>query len=109
MEMAPIAEVALDLSTSNDKMWARLYAPQREDPSGDWSCTFEIEAPISIRRTIYGVSSLQAIVLALKTMAAYLYGSDAYQNKEIGLDGDFGGNLSLPAPSAFLDIAPYPF
>jgi hypothetical protein len=109
MEMGPIAEVAFDLADSNDKMWARLYAPELEQTSGDWSCRIQIDAPISVRTTIHGVSSLQAIALALKTMAAYLYGSDAYKNKEIGLHGDFGGNLLIPAPALFLDIAPYPF
>ena len=107
--MGPIAEVAFDLSTSDEKMWARLYRPEQDQPSGDWSCTFEIDAPISARRTIYGVSSLQSIALAMKTMSAYLYGSEAYKNKQFGLGGEFGGNLSLPAPSVFLDIAPYPF
>jgi hypothetical protein len=109
MPVAPVAQVAFDLSHSQDKMWARLYAPEREHPTADWSCTFEIDAPISIRRTIYGVSSLQAVTLALKTMAAYLYGSEAYENKQIGLGGEFGGNLSIPAPHEFLDVAPYPF
>jgi hypothetical protein len=107
--MAPIAEVALDLSYTKGKMWARIYPPEQEEVSGDWSCSFEIDAPISIRRTIYGVSSLQALVLALKTMAAHIYGSDAYRNKELGIDGEFGGNLSIPAPAVLLDIAPFPF
>lgn len=107
--MRPIAEVAFDLSDSEDKMWVRLHAPQLEQLSDDWSCTFEIGAPISVCRTIYGVSSLQAIVLAMKTMAAYLYGSEAYRNKEFGLGGEFGGDLSIPAPAAFLDVAPFPF
>jgi hypothetical protein len=109
MEMGPIAEVAFDLSYAEDKMLARVYPPEREQISEDWSCMFEIDAPISIRRTIYGVSSLQALVLALKTMAAYLYGSEIYRNKQLGIYGEFGGNLSIPAPAAFLDAAPFPF
>jgi hypothetical protein len=109
MQTDPVAEVAFDLYNSEDKMWARLYAPEQEHPTADWFCAFEIEAPISIRRTIYGVSSLQAMVLALKTMAAYLYGSEAYESKQIGIGGEFGGHLSIPAPHEFLDIAPYPF
>jgi len=88
-------------------MWARLYAPE---PHGqDWACTFEIDAPIAVQRTIYGVSSLQALVLGLKTLAGYLYGSDLYRNKQLGLHGEFGGHLSIPAPSEFLKDAPFPF
>lgn len=107
--MVPIAEVALDLSYTEEKMWARIYPPEQVGVSEDWSCSFEIDAPISVRRTIYGVSSLQALVLALKTMTAHIYGSEAYRNKELGIDGEFGGDLSIPAPSEFLDVAPFPF
>lgn len=109
MQAKPVAEIAFDLALSDDKMWARLYSPEQVYGGTDWACTFEIDAPISVRRTIQGVSSLQALVLALKTMSAYLYGSEAYQKKQFGLSGELGGNLSLPAPSIFLDVAPYPF
>ena len=109
MKTGPVAEIAFDLSFSTDKMWARLYAPEREFSGADWACAFEIDAPISVRRTIYGVSNLQALVLGLKTMSVYLYGAEAYKNSQFGLDGEFGGNLSIPAPSTLLGDAPYPF
>ena len=109
MRSGPVAEIAFDLSDSDEKMWVRLHAPEQARSGADWACTFEIDAPISVRRTIYGVSSLQAMALALKVMAAYLYGSEAYANKQIGLGGEFGGNLSVPAPSELLSVAPYPF
>ena len=104
-----IAEDVFDLSNSAEKMRTRLYAPEHDRSTGDWHCTFEIDSPLSVRQTIFGVSSLQALVLALKVMAATLYGSDSYANKEFGFCGEFGGNLSLPAPATLLDIAPYPF
>jgi hypothetical protein len=109
MEIDPIAEVVFDLSFTEDKMGARVYPPEREQASGDWSCSFEIDGPISVRRTIIGVSSLQALMLALKTMSAYLYGSDLYERGELGIHGRFGESLSIPAPKEMLDIAPYPF
>ena len=107
--MGVIAEAAFDLSYSEDKMWVRLYAPEPEPNSEDWSCAFEIGAPISVARKLYGVSSLQALFLAMKTMSAYLYGSDIYKNKELGVCGQFGRDLSIAAPNSLLDIAPYPF
>jgi hypothetical protein len=107
--MGPVAEVAFDLSYSDDKMWARIFSPEQEQVSEDWSCIFEIDAPISIRRTIYGVSSLQALGLAMKTLSVYLYGSDLYKSGELGIYGEFGGYLTIPASKEFLDIAPYPF
>ena len=79
--MTPIAEIALDLSYPDEMVWVLVYAPQQESAADEWSCSFKIGPPLSVQRTIYGVSSLQAMVLALKTMSAY--GSDAYQNKEL--------------------------
>lgn len=105
--MEPIAEVAFDIADSDEKVWARLFAPQRHQ--GDWACTFEIDAPIDVKRTIYGVSSMQALVLGLKTLATYLYGSDEYRQRRLGIGGEFGGNLFVPAPAEFLKEAPYPF
>lgn len=109
MEIGPIAEVVFDLSYTEDKMGARVYAPERDQTSEDWSCSFEIDEPMSVRRTIFGVSSVQALTLALKTMSAYLYGSDLYKRGELGIYGRFGGSLSIPAPKEMLHIAPYPF
>ncbi len=105
--MEPIAEVAFDIVGSNEKVRARLFAPEHHER--DWACTFEIDAPIDVRRTIYGASSMQALVLGLKTLAGYLYGSEAYREKRLGIGGEFGGNLFVPAPAEFLKDAPYPF
>ncbi|MBS0331495.1 MAG: hypothetical protein JSS35_01885, partial [Proteobacteria bacterium] len=81
----------------------------RKETSEDWACVFEIDQPISVRQAVFGVSSLQALTLALKTMSAYLYGSDLYERGELGIYGQFGGSLSIPAPKEMLDIAPFPF
>ena len=105
--MAAIAELSFDLSYTDQKMAARLFAPIPE--GRNWTCRFEIEDPIGVSREIYGASSMQALCLSLKTLAAYLYGSDLYKNGELGIYGEFGGSLSLPAPQEFLKDAPYPF
>ena len=91
--MSPVAEITFDLSYTEGKMSARLYPPKPAPDSEDWACTFEIDAPIAVSRTIYGVSSIQALVLALKLMAAHLYGSEAYKKKEFGIYGEFGGGI----------------
>jgi hypothetical protein len=108
-KMVPVAEVAFDIVESDEKMWARVYVPERHPSSEDWACTFEIGPPMAITRTIYGVSSMQALILGLKILAAYLYGSPLYQEKRLGIHGEFGGDLSIPAPSAFLNDSPFPF
>jgi hypothetical protein len=107
--MGPIAEVVFDLSYTTDKMGIRLYVPEPVADSGDWACTFEIDEPLALRRTLYGVSSLQALVLALKSLSSNLYGSEVYRSGQLGLHGEFGGDLIIPATNLFLDIAPFPF
>ncbi|MFZ3006490.1 MAG: hypothetical protein WA047_09950 [Phenylobacterium sp.] len=107
--MTEIAAVDLDLSYTAEKVSVRLFAPEWNEEHGAWSCRFEISEPMALERTIYGVSSLQALTLGVKTLSAYLYGSDIYKNGELGVYGQFGGSLSIPAPQAMLDRAPFPF
>lgn len=107
--MTEIAAVEFDLSYTAEKMVLRVLAPERNRELGTWSCTFEIGDPINLKREIHGVSALQALFLAMKTLSAYLYSSDIYRRGELGIHGEFGGSLSIPAPKELLDIAPYPF
>ena len=103
-----VAEAKLDLLDSDRRMGVRLFKPQevRED---EWACTLEIDAPIELTRTIHGVSSMQALILALKTLSAYLYGSEEYRAGRLGIDGEFGGDLGLPATHWLHEVASYPF
>jgi hypothetical protein len=107
--MAEIAAVELDLSYTAAKVGVRLFAPEWDEEQETWSCRFEVGEPINVEREIYGVSSLQALFLGAKTLSAYLYGSDLYKNGELGIYGQFGGSLSIPAPQVMLDRAPFPF
>jgi len=97
----PIAEIAYDLAWTPDKMGVRLYAPEPVADADHWGCTFEIDEPLALRQTIYGICSLQAPVLALQSLSASLYGSNTYRNGELGLGGIFGGDLSIPAMITF--------
>jgi hypothetical protein len=104
-----IAAVEFDLSYTIAKMGVRLFAPTWNAEDGLWSCVFEIDDPINLEREIFGASSLQALILAIKTLSAYLYGSDLYKRAELGIHGKFGGDLFIPATQPFLEAAPYPF
>ena len=86
-----------------------IYKPRWAIRQNAWGCRFTIGTPLKVAETIYGENQVQALVLALKTSAAYLYGSDLYKRKRLGLYGVFGGDLGIPAPKLFLDVAPYPF
>lgn len=90
-------------------MGVRVFAPEWNAEYEMWSFTFEIDDPINLTRDIHGVSSLQALLLAMKTLLAYLYGSDLYKRGELGVCGQFGGSLSIPAPQVLLPSAPFPF
>jgi hypothetical protein len=105
--MKPIAEVTLDYLGQKHGMVVRLFEPERD--GDDWSCTFEVDVPLSTRMQVHGVSSLQALSLALKGLSAYLYGSKSYREGKIGLYGNFGGDLSVPVTHWLLGDAPFPF
>lgn len=107
--MNEIVAAEFDLSFTAARMRVRVFAPERNSALAMWSCTFEIGDPINVTREIYGASALQALFLAMKTLSAYLYGSDLYRRGELGVHGEFGNYLSIPAPKELLDIAPYPF
>jgi len=52
---------------------------------------------------------MQALALALSALSVTLYCSEEYRSGTLGIFGEFGGYLSIPAPQVALDEAPYPF
>lgn len=104
-----IAELALDIADTDEKVIVQLFAAERFIETNSWACRFQIGSPISKSLTVHGVSSLQAVALALKGISATLYSTDLYRTGQLGVYGEFGGDLTIPAPNLFLDIAPYPF
>jgi hypothetical protein len=106
--MKPFAEMTLCLADSDDKVGLRLYEPQ-EVSVGEWACIFEVDAPLELSLTTYGVFGMQALMLALKRLSAYLYGSEEYRTGRLGIEGEFGGNLGIPATHWLHDVAPFPF
>jgi hypothetical protein len=107
--MDVVAEASFDLANTPDKMTLRIGRPYCDQADQNWCCTFELTRPLEVSRTIYGEYSLRALLLALKTASAYLYGSELYKDGQIGIFGEFGGYLNIPAPKEFADVAPCPF
>lgn len=107
--MRIVAEHALDLSYSDEKVWARIYEPVLDPDGSTWASAIEISAPLSRRHSVCGASSLQALILAMKVLSIELYAVHGYREKKLGWKGQFGGDLGLPAVDVFLNDAPYQF
>jgi hypothetical protein len=106
--MEIVAETVFDLIDSSQKVHLRVGKPYK-NASSVWECLIEIDEPIAVSLPVYGESSLQALILAIRAAASYLYSSDLYKSGKLGIYGVFGADLSIPAPAIFLDDAPYPF
>ena len=50
-----------------------MPVPDPEDPAGTWACPYEITGPVTPKvRAIFGVDSMQALILALHLLPAAL-------------------------------------
>ena len=103
-----IAEEQFDLADTSEKLVMRIYAPVL-DQGTTWACRVELGPPFDVDRNIYGEGSLQALALGLKHVASVLYGTTPWREGKLGLYGEFGGYLGVPAPTSYLDFAPFPF
>ena len=88
-----VAERVFRDSTSGVSVTARIFAPRKSEDSSDWSCRIDIQglaAPFD--RSIFGVDSFQALVLATSLLCTIL------ERHEAGLaflDGP-PGDCALP-------------
>ena len=69
----------------------------------------EIDSPFSCRWPAGGVTSLQALVMALRLLSILVYGAEGYREGMLGRAGRFGADLGLPAYHLYLNEAPYQF
>ncbi|MDB5417521.1 MAG: hypothetical protein JWP50_940 [Phenylobacterium sp.] len=106
--MNVVAEESLDLMGSDQKVVVRLYLPVEQNEN-TWVCRFEIGDPIAAVGNVEGTSSLQALALGLQRLSVRLYSHPLYRDGKLGAWGDFGGYLGLPAPTSYLDFAPFEF
>ena len=106
--MTLIAEQTLDLLGSDEGVLVRLFAPVQVDAE-TWSCRHEIGSPIAETLDSQGVTSLQALALALRNLSAALYSHPLYKQGKLGAYGEFAGYLGVPAPSTYHQFAPFPF
>lgn len=102
-----VLEDVFDIAGSDEKLRVRLYGPVPE--GRDWACHVELDEPLEWAGDAHGVSPVQALCLGLKLLSTRLYSSELYRSGSLGAFGEFGGFLGLPAPTSYLEFAPFPF
>lgn len=51
-----------------------MPVPDPRDPTGTWACPYEIKGPVKhVIHAIFGVDSMQALILAIHTLPAELH------------------------------------
>ena len=86
-------------------MSVELYAPTQSDLSDDFQCGYKIEG-IGAQKVkfAYGVDSLQALLLAMQSIGADLYSSDAAKTGQLRWLGQL--DLGIPVPKSIEDLVP---
>lgn len=70
----------------------------------DWACTYEICWPNRIRKAdIYGVDSMQALILALYAVGSDIYSSDEHKSGNLRW-GDSESGYGFPLPQIIRDL-----
>ena len=104
-EATPIADRQLELSDGN-RVEVLIWAP-RKVADGEYHCSFKISGlgDGQTRRGV-GVDGMQALVLTLQRIGAYLYTSDKHKSGSLTWFGD--ANLGFPVPEGHEDLIPRP-
>jgi hypothetical protein len=80
----------------------RIFAPQDRD--GSWSCRYEIDWPDG-RHTmeVFGVDSIQAILLAFQMIGAELYTSEYHKSGQL-IFHEPGQGYGFPVAASIRDL-----
>lgn len=96
-------ELTLRNGNGDIKIPVRVYSPTRE-ATGTWACRYEIGWPDQkSNKEIFGVDSIQAIVLALQTIGAELYTSNYHEAGRLFFDKP-GDGYGFPVVPTFRDL-----
>src|SRR5262245_51366611 len=80
----------------------RIFAPERV--AVDWSCEFEIDWPDqTIAMKAGGVDSVQALLLAMQMIGAFLYSSDHHKSGDLMWDKP-GRGYGFPITNGLRDM-----
>ena len=86
------------------EMAVRIFQPEPEPGEPNYRCRFQIEWPSGIKqRHAFGVDAIQALILALNLLGAYINTSQAVkEGRLVWLEP--GGGFGLPVPRNIEDI-----
>jgi Domain of unknown function (DUF6968) len=96
-------ELTLRIENDNIKIPIRIFAPEIEKP-GVCGCRYEVDWPDKKSvKTIYGIDSVQALVLALQTIGAEIYSSNYHKAGQLFLDKP-GTGYGFPVVPTYRDL-----
>ena len=96
-------ELTLGDEDNEIKIPVRLFAPRLES-AGAWGCRYEIDWPDKMSaKEIFGVDSMQAIVLALQMIGFEIYNSDFHESGRLRFDKPNNG-YGFPVMSPYRDM-----
>lgn len=100
-----IASRALTLQNGIEKIAipVRIYAPQQREARA-WSCRYEIGWPEGKEsREVWGIDSVQAILIALQAAGADIYTSAYHKSGNLQFEAPARG-YGFPVPSSLRDL-----
>jgi hypothetical protein len=101
-QVIALRQLTLDGSAT---VTVELLAPTPSDQSDDFRCGYRIDGlGASKVRYAYGVDSMQALLLAMQSIAAHLYTSEEAKTGRLQWLGM--SNFGLPFADAIADLVP---
>jgi|SRR5580698_3076039 hypothetical protein len=87
----------------NIQIPVRIFSPEQREPRA-WSCRYEIDWPEGKEITeIWGVDSVQAMVLTLQAIGSNIYTSTYHQSGHLFFDVP-GQGYGFPVPISLRDL-----
>lgn len=92
----------IDAGGSQTEVPVKIYHPV--DLGDHWQCEYEIGWPDNARRRkIFGIDSIQSLLIALQTIGIELYTSEAHKSGNL-MWLELGDGYGFPLPAGMRDL-----